>query len=241
VATAIAAPHFDVRKQMNKVSNPLETKFDQFLELLEALCDYYDRDGKEILALPISTSIRVLVHDKNRSISLLKHLGRKEVSYLSTNLKDRNESVHLGIVRRINVGVKDGVGGEAKYWPLCDERYLRKPEENKELEFLDWWKGERVFRSSEHFLTRKDIVLSVANKDGGAHFDSEVEEKYDAFRHAWSGGSSLVGITSGIKRGYDNIPVYPAIRQIAYELAVTIKRNSNKTLLENAADASSQS
>jgi len=215
---------------MNKVRNPLEAKLEQFLELLEALCGYYDRDEKEILALPISTSIRVLVHDTKHSISLLTHLGKKEVNYFSTNLKDENESVHLGIVRRINVGVKDGVGGEAKYWPLCDERYFGKPEENKELKFSDWWEGERVFRSSKHFLTRKDIVLSVANKDGGAHFDSEVEEKYDAFRHAWSGGSSLVGITSGIKRGYDNIPVYPAIRQIAYELDTTIKRNSNKAV-----------
>ncbi len=215
---------------MSIVSNPLVAKYDEFLELLQALCEYYDRDEKEILALPISTSIRVLVHDTRRSTSLLTHLGKKDAKYISTNTSSDRDPVHLGIVRRIHVGVKDGVGGEAKYWPLCDERYFEKPQECNELKFSEWWEKEVVFRSNEHSLTRKDIILSVANKDGGAHFDSEVEEKYDAFRHSWSGGSTLVGINSGIRRGYDNVPTFPAIRQIAYELLSTIKSNSNKVL-----------
>ena len=209
---------------MNKVSNNLKSKFDDYLDLLQLLCDYYDRDKKELLALPISTSIRVLVHDTKTSVSLLKHLQKKEaLRYLSTNVNNDCESVHLGIVRRINVGVTDGVGGEAKYWPLCDETYFQSPEESNELDFSEWWEKEEVFKTKEHSLTRKDIVLSVANKDGGAHFDSEVDEKYNAFRHSWSGGSTLVGINSGIRRGYDNIPIYPAIRQIAHELLSTIK------------------
>lgn len=215
---------------MSTVSNPLAAKYSEFLELLQALCEYYDRDEKEILALPISTSIRVLVHDTRQSTSLLAHLGKKDAKYISTNTSRDREPVHLGIVRRINVGVKDGIGGTSKYWPLCDERYFNKPEECNELEFSEWWEKEDVFSSNEHSLTRKDIVLSVANKDGGAHFDSQVEEKYDAFRHSWSGGSSLVGINSGTRRGYDNIPTFPAVRQIAYELLLTIKNNSNQML-----------
>ena len=77
--------------------------------------------------------------------------------------------------------------------------------------------------SSEYSLTRKDLVLAIANKDGGVHFDNKVQKKYDEFRYSWSGGSTLVGISSGNKRGYDNIPTYPAIRQIGYELLKTLK------------------
>lgn len=104
--------------------------------------------------------------------------------------------------------------------PLCDERYFPSPRQHfVMLAFDAWWK-ECVFENenTQHRLTRRDLVLAVTNKDGGAHFDTEVEERYDQFRKSWSGGSSLVGRRSGTKRGYDNIPIYPAIRQVAYEL-----------------------
>jgi hypothetical protein len=199
------------------ISNPLTGKFDDHMRLVAVLCECYDR-GDEIVALSITTAIRVLVHDTGSSTSLLTHLVSKSGQYLSTNFRDPLQLVHLGLVRRINVGVHDGVGGEAKYWPLCDEKYFRAPKEHfKLLAFDDWW-GERIFENSRSCLTRRDLVLAVANKDGGAHFDAEVEERYDDFRQSWSGGSSLVGRQSGEKRGYDNVPIHPAVRQIAYEL-----------------------
>lgn len=171
----------------------------------------------------ISTAIRVLVHDTEQSTSLLKHLGKKEIEFLSTNHKTPNESVHLGLVRRINMGVKNGIGGEARYWPLCSEKYFSMPNSKNNLTFINWWETEVILSSSNSGLTRKDLVLDIANKDGGAHFESKVQKKYDDFRHTWSGGSTLVGTKSGVKRGYDNIPIYPAIRQIAYELLCTLK------------------
>ena len=208
---------------MSTVENLLEQRYGEFVNLLSVLCQYFDNDEKEILALPISTAIRVLVHDTPNSTSLLKHLDKKNIKFISTNTTHPKEKVHLGLVGRINVGVTDGKGGEAKYWPLCNEKYFSMPEESNYLEFEEWWGAERIFSSSQSSLTRKDLVLSVANKDGGAHFDSKVQKKYDDFRYAWSGGSTLVGITSGKARGYDNIPTYPAIRQIAYELLKSIK------------------
>ena len=129
----------------------------------------------------------------------------------------------MGLVRRVNVGVTNGIGGEAKYWPLCDERYFPMPKQKEVLSFDEWWNDEVIFDSGISTLTRRDLVLSVANKDGGAHFDHKVSKKYDDFRHSFSGGSSLVGISSGNKRGYDNIPIYPAIRQIGYELICSLQ------------------
>ena len=133
-------------------------------------------------------------------------------------MRDLREPVHLGLVRRINVGVKDSSGGVAKYWPLCDERHFSCPTSHFVFHSFENWWDEIVFENKINHLTRKELVLHIVNKDGGAHFDEEVEEKYDIFRKTWSGGSSLIGINSGVKRGYDNIPTYPAVRQIAYEL-----------------------
>ena len=208
---------------MSNIENNLEEKYDEFLELLSLLCNSYDSLDKEVLALPISTAIRVLVHDTEKSTSLLKHLRKKYVNFFSTNHITENETIHLGLVRRINVGVNNGVGGEARYWPLCSEKYYPMPASKTTIPFNEWWETEVIFSSATSSLTRKELVLAVANKDGGAHFDSKVQKKYDDFRHSWSGGSTLTGIKSGIKRGYDNIPIYPAIRQIGHELLCTLK------------------
>ncbi len=208
---------------MININNPLQDKYEEFLDLLHCLCENYDHSEKDILSLSISTAIRVLVHDTKFSISLLSHLGKKNVLFLSTNHVHQNQPIHLGLVRRINVGVNDGKGGEAKYWPLCDERYFSAPKESQFIEFNAWWNEEKVFESVESSLTRRDLILSVANKDGGAHFETKVQKKYDDFRHSWSGGSTLVGNNSGHLRGYDNMPIYPAVRQIGHELLSTLK------------------
>lgn len=183
---------------------------------MSTLCTCYDA-GNEVVALSLATAIRVLVHDTASSTSLLTHIGKKDGQFLSTTYQTSNEPVQLSLVRRINVGVKDGIGGEAKYWPLCDERYFPSPKQSYLFVFDSWW-NEKVFFDHQHSLMRRDLVLTVTNKDGGAHVDMEVEERYDQFRKSYSGGSTLVGRNSGARRGYDNIPTYPAIRQIAYEL-----------------------
>lgn len=206
-----------------KIDNHLPEKLNEYLNLMAVLCDCYDA-GHEIVALSISTTIRVLVHDTSNSTSLLLSLGKKDVQYLDTRIIDHDKSINLSLVRQINVGVRDGAGGEAKYWPLCDERYFSTPSHHfKYVSFDAWWDGV-VFKNENFSLTRQDLVLTVANKDGGAHFDEKVDEKYDAFRKKWSGGNTLVGRRSGINRGYDNIPTYPAVRQIAYELLQSLNK-----------------
>lgn len=196
--------------------NNLPERFKEQRLLLEHHCRSYD-DGEEVMALSIASSIRVFLHDTCNSVSLLKHMEKKGGFFLSTYYTQPNEAVKLGLVRSINVGVKNGFEGEAKYWPLCDERHFPSPAESSLLSFEDWWK-EKVFQSREHSLSRRDLILFVTNKDGGAHVDEKIDLRYDSFRKSWSGGSSLVGIKSRVVRGYDNIPTYPGIRQIGYEL-----------------------
>ncbi|RVU35486.1 hypothetical protein EOE67_14035 [Rheinheimera riviphila] len=149
-------------------------------------------------------------------------MHKKEGKFLSTNTVNSKESIQLGLVKTINVGVRDGHGGESKYWPLCDDRYFPSKGSKRYLDFNAWWE-EVVFLTPNASLTRQDLVLQMANKDGGAHVDAKVEEKYDRFRNSWVAGSSLVGIKSGTVRGYDNIPTYPAIRQIAFELLASLQ------------------
>ena len=43
--------------------------------------------------------------------------------------------------------------------------------------FNDWW-NEIIFDDKKNKFTRHDIVTYVANQDGGAHVDSELDESY---------------------------------------------------------------
>lgn len=205
-----------------KKDNDLSVAFNDARHLLKTLSICYDHIGSDILALPISTAIRVLVHDTNHSKSILGLVEKKEVDYFSSNSNDEKYLVHLGLVRRINVGVVDGVGGEAKYWAHSDERYFPDNSEYKKVSFKEWWENEIIMACNHNKLSRRDLVLAVANKDGGAHYDRKIASRYDAFRKSWSGGSTLFGTQSGTRRGYDNIPTRASIRQIAHELTLSI-------------------
>lgn len=49
----------------------------------------------------------------------------------------------------------------------------------KELNIEQWWRQEPVFVHLGKSHPRRKIILSVANKDGGAHVDEQLEEYYD--------------------------------------------------------------
>jgi hypothetical protein len=65
----------------------------------------------------------------------------------------------------------------------------------RKLSFNQWWKHEAVFVHREMKYARRRIVLSAANKDGGAHVDKQLEEYYEAL----CAGKHSVGITGDLK------------------------------------------
>ena len=167
------------------------------------------------------------MHDTKNSVSLLGYLELKNINFVSTALTRKLEVVYLGLVRQINVGVSDGKGGEAKYWPICSKKYFPAQMEFNKLDFESWWEKEAIFSTVNGVtLTRKDLILTMANKDGGAHYDEAVTARYDAFRHSYSGGSTLIGLHSGVKRGYDNVPIHAAVRQIGYEVLASFDKQA---------------
>jgi hypothetical protein len=59
----------------------------------------------------------------------------------------------------------------------------------------NWWKHEPVFLHKGIPNTRRKIVLSAANKDGGAHVDNALEEYYEVL----CAGEYAFGITGDLK------------------------------------------
>jgi hypothetical protein len=70
-------------------------------------------------------------------------------------------------------------------------------------------------------LTRKDLILSSAEKDGYAHFDPILNDEYDKFLQS----DSLELVINGERIKFKNNPAKNSIRQIGFEVIETIKCN----------------
>lgn len=204
---------------MTKVSRSiieLDEKFHQQVDLLNLANQNFD-DGKEFAALNIATTLRVLLHDTNQSTSVLTHIGKKQIDFYETSNQDIHpQSVYLGLIIKGISGVSDGQGGSVLYRPIftSDFHFINK----NWADFSTWW-SKIIFRNIDGTsLSRKELVLAIANQEGGAHIDPKVDEKYDKFRHSYSGGMKIIGMNSGIEREFDNIPVLPSVRQVSFEV-----------------------
>jgi len=62
-------------------------KFKEQVELLNLANTNFD-EGKEISALNIATTLRVLLHDTSNSTSALTHIGKKNIAFFDTSLND---------------------------------------------------------------------------------------------------------------------------------------------------------
>ena len=110
-----------------------------------------------------------------------------------------------------------GVSG-ARLIPKLDQG---PPGNEKWVDFHTWW-NEPVIRDDHgHLFSRRDIVLVVANQDGGGHVDPEIDEAYHRLANENSIGFIQVG-PEGEKPVEHIEKVY--VRHIAWELAGTLDR-----------------
>lgn len=185
------------------------------LGFLEASCTAFDT-GNYAEAKRLATAIRVLLHDTAKSKSLLGLLEVKsQLKYVNTAMPfdAANLLAHHGLV---------GFGFAPKgpsYWAPLDKgpptRYNRPAST-----FDDWWSQVIIDDKSGGVFTRKDLVLALANKDGGAHVDPELEPSYAALTRDNSVGWT-VSDDQG-ERPLSDIELH-SVRQIAFEVAQTLK------------------
>jgi|MTBAKMStandDraft_1061839.scaffolds.fasta_scaffold12521_1 hypothetical protein len=178
----------------------------------------------------LALTIRVLVHDTTSSVSLLKHLGKKDILYYDTAEPYDPETITI-INGMINL-ISTSYGFDCI--AALDGKDLKK-----KVPFEQWWSENVIFTcvKKEHFgglvdkdtnleeinykYTRKALVLGMANRDGGAHIDSELEEEYKTFTK--DHGLGLVNVTPNGEEKFATPVEYAAIRQIAFELEHSIQ------------------
>lgn len=190
---------------------------DELLQQLEEQLSFIDTSSNEFdkenfsEAKRLATNIRILLHDTGSSTSLLQQLGYKNKIYYrdsATDYDPRNLMSHHGLV-----GLKISNNHSSYYAGLSERDYTFKT-------FETWWNKVIIVDKNKKQFTRKKLVLALANQDGGAHVDPELDKAYDDL----SRNNSVGWVHSN---GTDSTPILKielfSIRQIAYELVSSIE------------------
>src|SRR5690348_11210645 len=196
-------------KKHNRVRrspSELRMELNEQLLLLEHACQSFD-DGLEPIGKHIALSLRVLLHQSDHSQSLLEQLGLRSKRFMDTafdlNPKNLLTECPLTAIQ---------LGQTSKYVALCQTGSDHRS--HRWLPFHLWWNNNVIKDEKGRFFNRRELVLNVANTDGGGHVDPTLDEAYmDLSRNnslGWVFGHG------DVQRPFPP-PVMACIRQIAYE------------------------
>jgi len=162
-------------------------------------------------AVRIATTIRVLIHNTGSSVSLLKHLNATTISLLSScDGASPSTPLYMGLgVPKVK---NDGGTIKATYAPLLDGPVKIYVPVSK------WWDMIVYVLGSGARLSRKKIVLTAANKDGGAHVDSALTSEYEALARQGAVGYLMTSTGGNANEQPFTDAHFVAVRQMAYEL-----------------------
>ena len=201
--------------QVPQTEDELNSHLREQIDFLRRSSQAYD-EGFASEAKRLATVIRVLLHDTRNSTSLLTLLRKKDILFHDTSLgyDPRNKVSTMGLIM-IRVG-PDG----ASYVPPLDDgppiRYSKA-----KIAFEEWWNKIVFVDTRGNELTRKDLVLAVSNKDGGAHVDPQLNSAYAALTRFNSLGWKL--IQNGIEKDFATKPELASIRQMSHEVLKSLK------------------
>lgn len=192
------------------------------VEFLERSAGAFD-EGFESEAKRLAVVLRVLLHDTDMSHSLLEQLGvKRRLNFLDTaqpiDPKNLANTPGLLMMRATWTG---GGGVKGDYVaPLGMER----PFPPRSSRFTAWW--DQPVMKVDGTWSRKQLVLILANQEGGAHIDPSLDERYEALARQNGLGWRAVGPVQDDP--FNGNAVSVAVRQIAYEVLETLKRDSHR-------------
>jgi len=193
------------------------------INFLQRSAKTYD-EGYASEAKRIATTLRVLLHDTTWSKSLLTLLGKKRIKFYNTAMEyDSGLAPNMKLILIIIRG-----HGEKDQGECFDDAYYRAPldncppgtDVNRKMDFLQWWNQIVIIDQKKNKFSRKDLVLDVSNKDGGAHIDPELNNKYADLTRSNSLG--LVLISNNVEKKFSTNPELASIRQICHEVLKTL-------------------
>lgn len=176
-------------------------------EFLQRSCRDFD-EGHSDEAVRIAVALRVLFHDTGKSRSLLTHLNIKNTATVLTTFEPGfSEDKKAG---RVSIYIPMWVDQTGDRRPPLDSMGR-----HEFVSTMEWW--EQVVMGSNQMPSRKAVVLSAANQDGGAHVDATPNEITQELR---SGIGTFEIQKDGVTiTKFDLVNHhFPLLRQFAYEV-----------------------
>lgn len=194
----------------------LQHSLAKHLGFLKRSAEWYD-EGNQSEAERIAVTLRVLFHSTEVSRALVQQLGMGDMLLRSSHDDHKGGTNWKPLIQ---LDVVEGVVPELQAAPL-----LAKANSRRVLPLPKWWDEEPVFWFPEYRGTRRELVLSLSNKDG-AHIDSRLSEFDDAAR-------TFYDLTVSVERQVEGHEpqkskdyrignaLHASVRQIAYEVLET--------------------
>lgn len=214
------------RRQLARARPDLERKLRGQHENLTRLGRSYD-DGWEGAAFLLAVSLRVLLHDTPKSVSLLAQVDLKD------RLRFKDTAVHIDPTNELSnpglVMMELQAGSGARFVPPLGDR-LSPPRMHPDLLFGTWWTMPVTSDAEGHTWSRKTQVLQVANEEGGAHIDPLRDEDLRRLEEENTMGWAYTDPWVGAGQPMLNGPTLPSVRQIAYEVQATLEDQAGHLL-----------
>jgi hypothetical protein len=218
----------------HKSREELETELAQQVETLDDIAREFNGD-RTYVAKPLATILRMLLHDSGgkRSVSLLAQLGMKGLLFWDTAdeevLSAPLPNGHFQFAAAYHGLVGSCMGA---FIPHLDGVKGSPRAIGRQVDYDTWWNATVIRDSRERAFSRKRLVLSVADADGGAHVDSTLPPDYAeltrrnslGMKYAVIPGEEFPKVCPPASMVHDMPdPVFPSIRQIAHEVLKTLK------------------
>jgi hypothetical protein len=188
-------------------------------DFLKASCEAFD-GGNETEGIRIAQTLRILLHNTNRSTSLFSRLKIRHLfSTAPKGIIAPGDSKVFGLVGFTSKLSLTSLEGLCEPLFKLNERNLgtQNSYKNKNVPIKEWWENEIVFYWPDLLMTRKKLVTITANKEGGAHVDDIVDPEFESLK------TSSLKIEIDLKNGtklqcaYKNIHL-AALRQMGHEI-----------------------
>lgn len=198
------------------------------MAFLRSSASSYD-NGAHHEAKRLALTIRLLIHDtpRGQGRSLLSQLEMKDsMVFRDTAMgepfpplvaEENTESIFLGSSLAMMRFPKDSTA------PLTCVPSGVPGHNGRAVAFEEWWHAEVVsmgWQPGDRF-SRRTLVLTVANKDGGAHVDPELDDAYRSLSR--TGGLWTIQSAGPPPRALTVNPVSAVIRQITTEVVTSLE------------------
>jgi hypothetical protein len=204
-----------VPKDADEILRQVREQFD----LLINAGDTFDQ-GHEVLALPLATCLRVLLHDTQTWPSALTQLGKKQ----ELHFFDSGGAPDAGLLvgpPLLAVHAGDGYRPKLDAWDRWSFPDMMARPPGHVGPFEVWWKAPVVDDLAGHVMSRADVVLAFANQEGGAHIDPASTPECQALARdnalGWKVGPSQSGPWTAV-----GSPLPATVRQIAWEVHYSV-------------------